>query len=128
MNRVIALLAAVAVLWHTTAGCCAHHAHADGAAAGTCTHDHASPDPVGHHDDGSPVRSGCHQEFCVFSAPDGPVSLDPIADVVGVFLVDSLLGLQSADPPAVALGVSSSTAPFGFNSPALHLALGVLLL
>jgi hypothetical protein len=141
VNRVIALLAAVAVLWHTTAGCCAHHAHAC-SAAGVCVagHDHSHDCQSSEHDHAAhspgdlPVEPGsehapastCGGDVCSFAAPDAPVTIDQGADTVGVLLEEGKLPLRLTSAQGVAN--SACTGPFNHSDSALYLALGVLLI
>ena len=56
MHHLLPILVAIAVAWHTVAGCCMHHAHAQRPTETkeTCSHQHGD---AGHSD--IPVDSGC---------------------------------------------------------------------
>lgn len=134
MSRVIAIIAAVSVCWHTTTGCCAHHAHYETggdaalAVAGECDHDHHACDPATHSDPGTPDSSDCHEETCAFAVPDAPLSLD-FASLGSAFLLsDCLLHGQTGLGPFASSDTLDGWAPFLLGALPRHLALGVLLL
>lgn len=127
MNRAIAILAAVSVLWHTMAGCCAHHGHSaevgsSAAVEAACEHGHAC-------DSERPSQSppnDCGEATCAFVTPDAPLSIEFDAPA-GAFLSAGILEEQSGLPLIGWLGLAA-TAPIAPASIARHLALGVLLL
>lgn len=127
VNRMIALLVAAAVLWHSTAGCCAHHAHACSSGPAhlsshvACEHDHHSSDPASQPCDDSPA---CHEGLCSFVMPEAPVTVE-LDDSQAVF--DNCL-LPRQLTASIAPAGPSFSVPFSVSRYQLHLALRVLLL
>ena len=139
MTRCVAIIAAVSVLWHTTAGCCAHHGHEESLCQhaavvdGHADHGHAdhgggSCDPRGHAAPDSPDSSECGEGTCAFAVPDARASVELDAPRSGFFLTDCVLIGQACLGPLAFSDASASTPPFLLGALPLHLALGVLLL
>lgn len=134
MNRCVAIIAAVSVLWHTMAGCCAHHGHPESVAhfaaavGGPCDHDHHSCDPASHSAPALPDSSECHEGTCAFAVPDAPLSIEFDAPGSGFFLSDCVVNDQTRLGPFASFDASANTAPFLLGALPRHLALGVLLL
>lgn len=118
IQNVIAIVVAASVCWHTVAGCCAHHDHADRLATahlhGASARAHADADPLGSGDErchaadhcheaddshgaehgvgGCPCQSGsdCGQGSCTFAAAESPTVLEmDRAGGDGILLGDS---------------------------------------
>ena len=134
MTRCVAIIAAVSVLWHTTAGCCAHHGHEEslwqlGAVVnGHADHDDGSCDHTDHAAPNSPDSSKCGEGTCAFAVPDARVSVELDRLRSGFFLTDCVLNDQTCLGPSASSDALASTAPFSLGALPLHLALGVLLL
>ncbi len=134
MSRVIAIIAAVSVCWHTTAGCCAHHDHAESAGnvatavAGECDHDHHTCDPASHPEGGLPNSQQCQDGTCAFTVPDAPLSIEFDAPGSGFFLSDGLLNDRTLLGQSALSDTLVSSPPFLLGALPRHLALGVLLL
>jgi hypothetical protein len=134
VSRCIAIVAALSVLWHTTAGCCAHHNHFESTehaaveAEGACEHDHHGCDPVNPSRDGSPDSRPCHDAPCAFAVPDAPLSIEFDAPGNGFFLSDGLLHDQTLLGLSEYPGALVNAAPLISSTLPRHLALGVLLL
>lgn len=149
----LSLLTAIAVLWHATAGCCAHHDHAaaDKAEVATscCGHSHSHGDDPSHrHDACEEGRSEKNDSIATLGHPDdshgvhcGKRCSFPQSEDTGVSLVkQTLASCDLALPVATLLYAFEATPandPPAFESPpplhaggALrrHLALGVLLI
>ena len=128
MNRAIAILAAVSVLWHTTAGCCAHHEHSarvghSPAIDSPCEHEHGCDSEHPSH----PASTPCGEVACAFAIPDAPIAIEIDASA-GFFISDCILDEQLGSPLVSSVSIDAGTAPFPLASLARHLALGVLLL
>ncbi len=134
MTRCVAIIAAVSVLWHTTAGCCAHHSHEEslcqrGAVVdGHADHDEGSCNHTGRTAPGSPDSSVCGEGTCAFAVPDARASIELDALQSGFFLTDCVLNDQTCLGPPAYSDASASTAPFLLGALPKHLVLGVLLL
>ena len=135
MTRCVAIVAAIAVLWHTTSGCCAHHGHAEPVAGHfgavvsfQCQHDDDSCHAAQHECPGSPESSQCQESTCAFAVPDAPISVEFDALGNGFFLSDFVLNDQTYGGSFASSDHLASTAPFLLGALSRHLALGVLLL
>ena len=133
VNRVLVILAAIAVLWHATVGCCNHHRHGQSQSArpavaypkfvdhvSKCDGRHA-PSPV------APDSSNCENEICAFAVSTARLSVELGVTTKGLFCHGRVLDIKAPLPPHAMVNAAATTAPRLLSVLSLHLALGVLL-
>ncbi len=139
MSHCVTIVAVVSVLWHTMAGCCAHHRHdppleSPGAPAhghavfhshfGTDGHDH---DPFEEGTPGAPCSPDSDAEACTFPTSSVRISIERDVAPTGYLPiaadVDASYGHHTATVAINLVELLGHDAP---GALARHLALGVL--